>query len=46
VTINLAAAIDDFWIARMRGEFFPQAYFDRLTMDEAYRIQISAGRSA
>jgi 2-keto-4-pentenoate hydratase len=41
VTINLAAAIDDFWIARMRGEFFPLAYFDRLTMDEAYRIQLA-----
>ena len=28
VTINLAAGeIDDFWTARMRGEFFPQAYF-------------------
>jgi 2-keto-4-pentenoate hydratase len=41
VTIDLAAAIDDFWIARMRGEFFPFAYFDRLTMDEAYRIQLA-----
>jgi 2-keto-4-pentenoate hydratase len=41
VTINLATAIDDFWTARMRGEFFPQAYFDRLTMDEAYRIQLA-----
>jgi 2-keto-4-pentenoate hydratase len=41
MTIDLAAAIDDFWIARMRGEFFPQAYFDRLTMDEAYRIQLA-----
>jgi 2-keto-4-pentenoate hydratase len=41
MTISLATAIDDFWIARMRGEFFPQAYFDRLTMDEAYRIQLA-----
>jgi 2-keto-4-pentenoate hydratase len=41
VTIDLAAAIDDFWIARKRGEFFPQAYYDRLTMDEAYRIQLA-----
>jgi 2-keto-4-pentenoate hydratase len=41
VTIDLAAAIDDFWVARMRGEFFPLAYFDRLTMDEAYRIQLA-----
>ena len=41
MTINLAAAIDDFWDARMRGEFFPLAYYDRLTMDEAYRIQLA-----
>jgi len=41
MTINLAAAIDDFWVARLRGEFFPHAYFDRLTMEEAYRIQLA-----
>jgi 2-keto-4-pentenoate hydratase len=41
MTINLATAIDDFWVARQRGEFFPQAYFDRLAMDEAYRIQLA-----
>jgi 2-keto-4-pentenoate hydratase len=41
VTVNLAVAIDDFWDARMRGEFFPLAYYDRLTMDEAYRIQLA-----
>jgi 2-keto-4-pentenoate hydratase len=39
--INLTAAIDDFWVARSRGEFFPQAYFDRLTLDDAYRIQLA-----
>ena len=41
MTVNLAVAIDDFWDARMRGEFFPLAYHDRLTMDEAYRIQLA-----
>jgi 2-keto-4-pentenoate hydratase len=41
MTINLANAIDDFWAARQRGEFFPQAYFDRLAMDDAYRIQLA-----
>jgi 2-keto-4-pentenoate hydratase len=41
MTINLATAIDDFWVARLRGEFFPQAYFDRLTLDDAYRIQLA-----
>jgi 2-keto-4-pentenoate hydratase len=41
MTIDLATAIDDFWVARLRGEFFPQAYFDRLTLDDAYRIQLA-----
>jgi 2-keto-4-pentenoate hydratase len=41
MTFNLATAIEDFWIARMRGEFFPQAYVDRLTLDDAYRIQLA-----
>ncbi len=34
------AAIDDFWNARARGEYFPTQWFDRLTLDEAYRIQL------
>jgi 2-keto-4-pentenoate hydratase len=34
------AAIEAFWQARARGEFFPAAWFDRLTLDEAYRIQL------
>jgi 2-keto-4-pentenoate hydratase len=33
------AAIGEFWSARERGEYFPAAWFDRLTLDEAYRIQ-------
>ena len=41
MTINLATAIYDFWIARMRGEFFPKAYFDRITLDDAYCIQLA-----
>lgn len=41
MTINLATAIEDFWVGRARGEFFPQAYFDRLTLDDAYRIQLA-----
>jgi len=39
--IDLATAIDDFWVARKRGEYFPRAYYDRLTMEEAYRIQLA-----
>jgi 2-keto-4-pentenoate hydratase len=41
MTIDLATAIDEFWTARQRGEFFPPAYSDRLTVDDAYRIQLA-----
>jgi 2-keto-4-pentenoate hydratase len=41
MSIELATAIEDFWAARARGEFFPQAYADRLTLDDAYRIQLA-----
>jgi 2-keto-4-pentenoate hydratase len=41
MAINLATAIEEFWFARARGEFFPPAYFDRLTLDDAYRIQLA-----
>ena len=34
------AAIGEFWIARSSGDYFPPAWFDRLTIDEAYRIQL------
>jgi 2-keto-4-pentenoate hydratase len=33
--------IDAFWDARQRGEFFPAAYFDKLTIEQAYRIQLA-----
>ncbi len=39
--IDLTRAVEDFWTARSRGEFFPRAYFDRLTLDDAYRIQLA-----
>jgi 2-keto-4-pentenoate hydratase len=41
MSIDLATAVEDFWTARGRGEFFPLAYVDRLTLDEAYRIQLA-----
>jgi 2-keto-4-pentenoate hydratase len=41
MSIDIATAIEDFWSARARGEFFPLAYFDRLTLDQAYRIQLA-----
>jgi 2-keto-4-pentenoate hydratase len=34
------AAIDSFWAARNRDVFFPPEWFDRLTLDAAYRIQL------
>jgi 2-keto-4-pentenoate hydratase len=34
------AAIDSFWAARARGVYFPSEWFDRLTLDQAYRIQL------
>src|SRR5215470_5100347 len=40
MSVDVQRAIEDFWEARTRGEFFPLAYFDRLTLDDAYRIQL------
>lgn len=34
------AAIDSFWSARRRGVYFPPEWFDRLSLDQAYRIQL------
>jgi 2-keto-4-pentenoate hydratase len=39
--INIQMALEDFSKARARGEFFPKAYFDRVTIDEAYQIQLA-----
>jgi 2-keto-4-pentenoate hydratase len=33
--------IEAFWQARQRGEYFPSAYFDKLTVDQSYRIQLA-----
>jgi 2-keto-4-pentenoate hydratase len=41
MSISITTAVEDFWIARARREFFPLAYFDRLTLDDAYRIQLA-----
>lgn len=40
MTADTAALIDDFWAARQRGEYFPAAYYDRLDLDAAYRVQL------
>jgi 2-keto-4-pentenoate hydratase len=36
--IDLPATIDAFWDARLRGEYFPSAWNDRLTNDQAYQV--------
>ena len=41
MAIDLSTAVEDFWVARKHGEFFPRAYYDRLTSDDAYRIQLA-----
>jgi 2-keto-4-pentenoate hydratase len=41
VTVNQQLAIEEFWAARVRGEYFPAGYADRLSLDEAYRIQLA-----
>ncbi len=41
MTIDLPRAVEEFWTARGRGEYFPAGYFDRLSLDEAYRIQLA-----
>jgi 2-keto-4-pentenoate hydratase len=41
MTVDLQRAVEEFWAGRARGECFPAGYFDRLTLDEAYRIQLA-----
>ena len=43
-----AATIDSLWEARGRGDFFPDAWIGRLTIDQGYRVQLGiiARRSA
>jgi 2-keto-4-pentenoate hydratase len=41
MTIDLPRAVEEFWTARGRGEYFPAGYFDRLSLDEAYRVQLA-----
>jgi 2-keto-4-pentenoate hydratase len=38
---EIAAAAAEFEAARARGEYFPKAWFDRLSLDDAYRIQLA-----
>jgi 2-keto-4-pentenoate hydratase len=38
---EIAAAVPQFEAAQARGEYFPKAWFDRLTLDDAYRILLA-----
>ena len=38
---EIAAAAQEFEAAQARGEYFPKAWFDRLTLDDAYRILLA-----
>ena len=38
---EIAAAVQEFAAARERGEYFPAAWADRLSLDDAYRIQLA-----
>jgi 2-keto-4-pentenoate hydratase len=41
MTIDLQRAVEEFWAAHGRGEYFPAGYADRLSLDAAYRIQLA-----
>ena len=38
---ELAAAVSEIEAAQARGDYFPGAWFDRLTLDDAYRILLA-----
>jgi 2-keto-4-pentenoate hydratase len=40
MAFDSAAAIDSFWQAAQRGDYFPRAWYDKLDLDAAYRIQL------
>ena len=41
MALNIDTAVEEFWRARGRGDYFPAAYADRLSLDDAYRIQLA-----
>lgn len=38
--MDAQALIEEFWQARQRGEFFPAAWFSKLSLEQAYAIQL------
>lgn len=41
MAVEIKSTVEDFWLARGRGEYFPAASEGRLSLDEAYRIQLA-----
>lgn len=40
MALDIKAAIDRFWEAAQRGDYFPPEWYDKLGLDAAYRIQL------
>jgi 2-keto-4-pentenoate hydratase len=40
MTATIDGLIDAFWLARQQGIYFPPAYFGKLSIDQAYRVQL------
>ena len=40
MAFEVESAVEQFWQARQQGEFFPAAWFDRLDLEQAYRVQL------
>lgn len=38
--MDIQAIVDDFWAERAKGIYYPPQWFDRLTLDQAYRVQL------
>ena len=41
MAFDLANTVEDFWQARSRGEYFPTAWANKLSLDESYAIQLA-----
>lgn len=41
MTFDLHEAVEGFWQARERGEYYPPTWFDTLSLDKAYAIQLA-----
>ncbi|MBV8911556.1 MAG: hypothetical protein JOZ05_00800, partial [Acetobacteraceae bacterium] len=39
--MDLDSTVEAFWAARQSGEFFPAAFVDRLSLNDAYRVQLA-----